>query len=76
MAKRINFEAVKDPRQLERLLNAMMDNIDSLITATNEINTWAETLAAKLNADAGVTDSNYDAVIAAGQVTAAVNQSK
>jgi DNA topoisomerase IB len=31
--------------------------------AVDEIHTWAETLAAKLNADAGVTDTDYDAVI-------------
>ena len=98
MAKRISYEAVKDPVQLERLLNAMMDNIDSLITLTSElrtdhatfkasvdeIETWAETLAAKLNADGGVTDTDYDATITnsppatitAAAVTAAVSQSK
>lgn len=30
-----------------------------------ELHAWAETLAAKLNADGGVTDTNYDATITA-----------
>lgn len=75
MARHINLKDVHDPKQLMALLNAMNDNITSLITAVNEINTWAETLAAKLNADAGVTDENYDATITAGQITASVTSS-
>ena len=80
MAKyKINLETVSHPELLVRLLNAMQTEIDALTTlatelrtdhATNiasigEIETWAETLAAKLNADDGVTDTNYDATITA-----------
>ena len=75
MAKRISLEALADPMQHIKLLNAMMTQIDDLTTAVNEINTWAETLATKLNADGGVTDENYDAVIAADEVSTQVNQS-
>ena len=34
-------------------------------TERDELHTWAETLAAKLNSDGGVTDEDYDATIAA-----------
>ena len=37
----------------------------SFKAAVDELHTWSETLAAKLNADAGVTDTDYDAVITA-----------
>jgi len=37
----------------------------SFKAAVDELHTWAETLSAKLNADAGVTDTDYDAVITA-----------
>jgi hypothetical protein len=77
MAMRINSETIRDPRQLAKLLEAMNLTITNLITLTtelrtdhatfkacvDELETWAETLAAKLNLDAGVTDENYDATI-------------
>jgi hypothetical protein len=34
--------------------------IDALTTYATNLNTWAVALATKLNADAGVTDVNYD----------------
>jgi hypothetical protein len=34
--------------------------IDALTTYATNLNTWAIALATKLNADAGVTDVNYD----------------
>lgn len=96
MALKITLEAINNPVQMVKLLNAMMDQIDSLTTLANElrtdhatfrthcaeIETWAETLAAKLNSDAGVTDENYDATITnsppatitAAAVSAQVNQ--
>jgi hypothetical protein len=77
MARIINHETVGTPEQLVKTLNAMQTEITALTTLANElladhatliasvgeIETWAETLAAKLNADGGVTDENYDAVI-------------
>jgi hypothetical protein len=69
MAKKITLEAIQDPVQLQRLLNAMQTQIDNLITLANELNAWAETLAAKLNLDSGVNDQNYDATITAADVT-------
>lgn len=70
MARQLELRTVHDPKQKMLLLNDMITDVNLLITAVNEINTWAETLAAKLNSDTGVTDANYDAVITAGQITA------
>lgn len=36
------------------------DGIAANTTSINNLNTWAGTLATKLNADAGVTDTDYD----------------
>lgn len=75
--------------ELETMLDAFLTDItaqkviiDELVadhatykTVVDELTAWAETLGAKLNADAGVTDTNYDAVITAdapGTLTAAV----
>lgn len=33
--------------------------LDSLLTDITNLRSWAATLATKLNADAGVTDTNY-----------------
>lgn len=70
MARQLELRTVHDPKQEMLLLNDLITDINLLITAVNEINTWAETLATKLNADGGVTDENYDATITAGQITA------
>ncbi len=35
-------------------------NLGAQITRINNLNSWATALATKLNADAGVTDTNYD----------------
>lgn len=77
MAKKVNTEVFQNPEEMVKLINAMVTEIDALTTLTtelrtdhatfkacvDEIETWAETLATKLNADAGVTDVNYDATI-------------
>ncbi len=76
MARIVNFEALSTPDNHLRLLRAMVTDTNLLITAVNEINTWAETLAAKLNADTGVNDTDYDATITAGQITASVANTK
>jgi hypothetical protein len=39
MAKRISFEAIKDPVQLVKLLNAMQTQINNLTTLANELRT-------------------------------------
>jgi hypothetical protein len=70
MARQLELKTVHDPKQLMLFLNSLASNINDLITVFNELNTWAETLAAKLNLDATVADANYDAVITAGQITA------
>ena len=70
MARQLDLKTVHDPKQLMLLLNGLATDVNLLIVAVNEINTWAETLAGKLNADGGVTDENYDATITAGQITA------
>ena len=38
--------------------------LDALQATVAELEAWAEALATKLNADAGVTDTDYDAAIA------------
>ena len=75
----INLENLKSPEMFLRVLEAMYTEITALRTLANELRTdhatfkavvdelttWAETLATKLNADAGVTDADYDATITA-----------
>lgn len=39
---------------------SIQTNMQSLFTSVANLNTWATALATKLNADAGVTDVNYD----------------
>lgn len=45
-------------------LNGDMDAVEAdvtdVTTTADNLNTWAIALATKLNADAGVTDTNYD----------------
>lgn len=47
---------------LENLLGELGSaaSIAALTTSVNNLNAWATALATKLNADAGVTDTNYD----------------
>jgi hypothetical protein len=75
--QRIDLANVANPESLCRLLNAMYTEVTALRTLTtelrtdhatfkaavDELETWAETLGAKLNADGGVTDEDYDATI-------------
>lgn len=44
----------------EKFLQDLLADIASLQTSVTNLNTWAAALATKLNADAGVTDVNYD----------------
>lgn len=46
--------------QLKKLLDARDAEIAALETSVANLNAWATALATKLNADAGVTDTNYD----------------
>lgn len=39
--------------EIKNLLNTIIDGV-------NALNTWGAALATKLNADGGVTDTNYD----------------
>jgi len=43
----------------------LIDDHATFKTVVDELTAWAETLATKLNADAGVTDTDYDAIITA-----------
>lgn len=75
----INLDNLKNPEGLRKILEAMYTEITALRTLANELRTdhgtfktvvdeltsWAEALATKLNADTGVTDTDYDAVITA-----------
>jgi hypothetical protein len=73
MARQLELKTVHDPKQLMLFLNSLATDVNLLIVAVNEINTWAETLATKLNLDNGVTDTNYDATITAPQITASTS---
>lgn len=62
--------ALKTPAQLRRALkdkgfdSRQIQALSELLAESNtyatNLNTWAAALATKLNADAGVTDTNYD----------------
>lgn len=43
-----------------RCLDAILTDLANINARIDTINTWGATLATKLNADAGVTDTNYD----------------
>jgi hypothetical protein len=45
---------------LERLMASDDAGLSALATSITNLNAWATALATKLNADAGVTDTNYD----------------
>lgn len=47
-------------RTLERLMASDDAGLSALATSVTNLNAWATALATKLNADAGVTDVNYD----------------
>lgn len=46
--------------QKKTLENLLEDNTPNLAAQVANLNAWATALATKLNADAGVTDTNYD----------------
>jgi hypothetical protein len=76
MTQKINIEALSTVDNQLKVLKAIATDLHLLIAAVNEINTWAETLAAKLNLDSGVGDTDYDATITAGQITTSVAVTK
>ena len=41
-------------------MNSGDSGLAALATSVTNLNAWATALATKLNADAGVTDTNYD----------------
>ena len=45
------------------IIDELVDDHATSRASVAEIETWAETLGAKLNADAGITDTDYDATI-------------
>ena len=45
---------------LDRLMKSDDAGLAALATSVTNLNAWATALATKLNADAGVTDTNYD----------------
>lgn len=47
-------------KTLQRLLASDDAGLSALATSITNLNAWATALATKLNADAGVTDVNYD----------------
>ena len=49
--------------ELKTLTDELVDDHATFKSAGDEIETWAENLATKLNADTGVADTDYDTVI-------------
>lgn len=47
-------------KTLERLMVSDDAGLSALATGISNLNAWATALATKLNADVGVTDTNYD----------------
>lgn len=47
-------------KTLERLMASDDAGLAALATSVTNLNAWATALATKLNADAGVTDTDYD----------------
>jgi len=47
-------------KTLERLMASDDAGLSALATSITNLNAWATAIATKLNADAGVTDTNYD----------------
>jgi hypothetical protein len=52
--------SITQAKTLERLMGSDDSGLAALATSITNLNAWAAVLAAKLNADAGVTDTNYD----------------
>ncbi len=65
---------ISQQRHLVRVLEGLKTDVDNLATLANELKSWAQTLATKLNADVGVTDTDYDTTIAASDVTSGVEK--
>lgn len=47
-------------KTLQRLMASSDAGLAALATSVTNLNSWAAAMATKLNADAGVTDTNYD----------------
>lgn len=47
-------------KTLERLMGSDDAGLSALATSITNLNAWATATATKLNADAGVTDTDYD----------------
>ena len=47
-------------KTLDRLMKSDDAGLAALATSVTNLNAWDTALATKLNADAGVTDTNYD----------------
>ena len=47
-------------KTLERLMASDDAGLSALAASITNLNAWATAIATKLNADAGVTDTNYD----------------
>jgi hypothetical protein len=52
--------ALKDKGFDSRQIQALAELLAESNTYATNLNTWATALSTKLNADAGVTDTNYD----------------
>jgi hypothetical protein len=65
--QRINAtSAVSDRRELKFLFDAIKTDLAAALTDITALATALDTLAAKLNADTGVNDTDYDETNAAG----------
>ncbi len=67
-----HINIVNDPatqKALQNIFEVVDTEIDALRTLVNELRTWAGTLATKMNSDAGITDTDYDATITAPAIT-------
>jgi len=51
--------------ETKTLVDELHDDHATFKTEIDELHTWAETLATKMNSDAGITDADYDTTIAA-----------
>lgn len=51
---------IQQEKTLRRLLESGDEGLAALALSVTNLNAWATALATKLNADAGVTDTDYD----------------
>lgn len=58
-AKYFGFDTTQ-AMTLQRLMASDDAGLSALASSITNLNAWATALATKLNADAGVTDANYD----------------